>query len=243
MLVICQLGRAREQLDRVLHLIAAPGELSGTSTPRNGLPSKAFELSRVVAPDEVGVLRPDRLGIVVGEERGMLVLRSLSLVQPVGEGRVQAAAARFRDARVRHLARQGVLDRVLLLPGNRRSAAVPDEVALLEQVEVGLDAVEKMDDRRGPEDATDDRCRLKRCLLHGGETIDTGREHRMDTVRHREPFGKDTDGPAAVSPQDACVDESRDELFDEEGIALGAGDQELSELRRQLDGQELVEHA
>ena len=53
----------------------------------------------------------------------MLVARCPRALEPVRQRRVQPTASRLRDARVRHLARQRVLDRVLALARHRRAAA------------------------------------------------------------------------------------------------------------------------
>ena len=71
----------------------------------------------------------------------MLVSCRPHSLEPVRKTRVQAGAPHRREASVRHLAREGVLDHELPLAGKRRAGSMADEVALLEQPQVRLDAL------------------------------------------------------------------------------------------------------
>ena len=53
------------------------------------------ELGLLARPHQVDLVRPDRLGKVVSEQRGMLVTPSAELLDPVGENGVQPASPRL----------------------------------------------------------------------------------------------------------------------------------------------------
>ncbi|MDQ3425110.1 MAG: hypothetical protein M3435_02685, partial [Actinomycetota bacterium] len=112
-----------------------------------------------------------------------------------------------------------MLDRVLALPGHRRGAAAPHEVALLEKVEVWLLTVQQVDHRADPEDPSDDGRCLERRFLHRRKSIHPRRQDGMDRVGHREPRSPLPEGPLPVPPlENARVEELADELLEEEGV-------------------------
>ena len=239
--VLGELECAHEQPARVDDLVAGQRQLGGATQPMERPASELDELGLRIRPREVHVLRLHRLGVVVGEQRRELVVR-LERLEPTGELGVQPSAPRPRQARVRDFARQRVLDRVLALSDHRRPRLPPDEVTLLEHGEVGLREVDQLTDRCLPEDPADHRARLERRLLHRPEQIDPCREHSLDRVRDREVRGERRDRPTAVVPlEDLPIDQTRRQLFDEEGIALGPLDDDVAQLGWKVGREELVE--
>ena len=152
--IVGQLERSREELDRFVELVAPACELARSPQPVHGTTANALELVEIVGPHEVRVLGPGGLCVVVGEKRSVLVA-AVRLAQPIGERGVQTASTCLGDTRVRDLTRERVLDRVLRRACHRRSGPTVDEVSLLEEIEVGLLAVEEMDDRARPEVPTE----------------------------------------------------------------------------------------
>ena len=139
-------------------------------------------------PGEVGVLRTNRLGVVVRKQSSVLVASESGFLEPRGEGSVQLCPPRLGDALVDHLARERVLDRVLALAGKRGAGATADEVALGEQLEVGHTADELVD-RARPEDASDDGSHLQGRLLRGRQQVDARSQDRLHRVGNLETFG------------------------------------------------------
>src|SRR5207253_11044036 len=105
-------------------------------------------------PGEVDVFAAHRLRVVVGKERRMLVVALAAPLEPARERGVQLRPPCLRQARVGHLPRERVLDRVLALAAQRGAGAAPDEVALGEQAKVRRTADELVD-WPCPEDAAD----------------------------------------------------------------------------------------
>src|SRR5262249_28033809 len=141
----------------LVYLIAVASVLRGSPEPDHRRTAHHLELLVRASPDEVGILRANRLGEVIREERRMLLLGPVLLLQPDAERGMEPAPARLRDARVGHLARECVLDRILPFSHHRRAAAAPDEVPLLEQIEVRGTPAEEVDYRARPERAPDHR--------------------------------------------------------------------------------------
>ena len=241
--VVAQLGGTRVQLDRLLHLVASVGEVACPPQPVDGPRPQPGERGGVVAPHEVDVLGPHGLAVVVREDR-RLDRGPIAVVEPLREGRVEPAATCLRDAPVRDVTGERVLERVLGLTVDGRTASPADEVATLEQRVVGIGALEEPGDGTGPEHATHDRRRLQSRLLGLGKPIDAGGEGGMDGVGDGEPGRERGERPGPVAPlEHAVVDERADELLDEERVALGPRDESRPQLVRQLDGEQLVEHA
>src|SRR5713226_5066820 len=147
-----------EKLETVVELVAADGELAGAAQPARRLRAHDRELF-LVGPREVGVLRSRGFRVVMREQRCELVPATDAL-EPFGKRGVKPRAPRFRNARVRDLARQLMLERELPLALHRGTGAVPDEVALFQQREVRLLASEQLADGAGPEDSPGDRSGL-----------------------------------------------------------------------------------
>ena len=128
----------------VVDLVAPDGQLRRASSHCTAFRRSSASSSSAPGPSEIGVLGPDGLGVVVGEHRRVLVARLALALEPVREGGVQLRPPRLRQARVGDLARERVLDHVLALAGDRGAGAAADEVALLEQPEVRLSALEQL---------------------------------------------------------------------------------------------------
>src|SRR5262245_64653476 len=94
---------------------------------------------------------------MVGQQWCVLVAPSAEALDPGAKSRVEVRTPGPRNARVRHFARDRVLDRVLALALDRGSQPEPDEISFLEQAEVGLGFRAELVDGAAPEDAADDR--------------------------------------------------------------------------------------
>src|SRR5439155_1366256 len=146
------------------------------------------------------------------------------------KGGMQARAPRLRDARIRDLARQLMLERELTLALHRRAGAMTDEVALLEQSKVGLLASEQLADRAGPEGAAGNRRRLQRRLLTGGEQVHASGDDGVHRVGDLEALGQVDRVPVTVaSLEHAAIDQRADQLLEVERIALAALDDEVAQ--------------
>ena len=89
---LCELERALVERDRLVELVAGDRELGRAPEPDDRAGPETLELLLVALPREVGVLGLNGLGVVVGEERRLLVpaLRRLAPARP----RSRRAAAR-----------------------------------------------------------------------------------------------------------------------------------------------------
>ena len=150
----------------------------------------------------------------------------LAALDPVRERRVQLRPTRPRDARVRDLPRERVLDRVLELPGKRRAAAPPHEVALLEQREIRVAA-------RSARAPARPRRRVRSPRPPGARTSPAPEAGRCERRARPAPSpgcrcrAVAAQPPAAVlALEHAAVDQRRRELLDEERVALAARDDE-----------------
>jgi hypothetical protein len=180
----------------------------------------------------------------MGQQSSILVSALSGSLEPAREAGMEPRPLGGRQALVGDVAGQRVLDRELALADDGRPRSVTDEVALLEQAKVRLEALEELVDGAGPERASDHGGRLQRRLLGRLQEIDAGRQNRTHRVRHVELAGELVRGPAAVLTfEHAPVDQSANELFDEERIALRPLDDDLADRGGQLRRNELVEHA
>src|SRR5437660_733626 len=100
----------------------------------NGVGSQALQLLFLVAPGEVRVLRPDRLRIVMGKKRRVLVAALAETFDPVRELGVQPSPPRLCQATVGDFARERVLEDILDLARQRGARTLPDEVSNLKHV-------------------------------------------------------------------------------------------------------------
>ena len=172
----------------------------------------------------------------------MLVVVLGAALEPLGEGRVELRSLGRRQGRVGDVTRERMLDRILAFAGYRRPDPAPDEIALLEQAEVGAAAVDQLVDRPGPEDAPDHRRRLQRRLLVGRQEVDASCEHCAHRVGHLEVRRQLADRPATVPAlEHPQIDQRGQELFDEERVALGPLDDDAAQRVGKFDAEELVE--
>ena len=148
-----------------------------------------------------------------------------SRAQPLGEPRVVRRPRRLREARVRDVTDEDVLEAIRLLIGEGRLGLVDDEIAQLEVVERVLDAlpVREVLDRAGPEAAADYRRPLQRRLRHRVESVDARCDQRLQRVR--DPGG----GPLLAE-----LGHRQHDLLEEERIAFGLGEQGAARLWREL---------
>ena len=169
-----ELQGAQERVAR--SLIRLPGERAS---------SRLLERRRCLAR-QVG----RRSAVEVGEKRSGMVevvrpdleqLVSRPLAEPLGEARMVCRPRGLREARVRDVADEDVLEAIGLLVGERRARLVDDEVSQLEVLESVLDAVtvRQMLDRAGPEAPADHRCPLHHRLRSGVEPVDASRDQRL----------------------------------------------------------------
>ncbi len=104
----------------------------------------------------VEMVRPDLEELVPG-----------SLAEPLGEARVVLRASELREAAVRDLADEEVLEPVRRLAGDRRARLAEQELPREEVVEQLVDVLEvgrKVLDRARPEHPADDGCALEQRL-------------------------------------------------------------------------------
>src|SRR5262249_5984476 len=104
-----------EEREAFVYLVAADRQLGRARGPLARLHAQLLGFGFVTRPGEVDVLGTDRLGVVVREESGVLVAALTAPLEPAREGGVKLRTSRLGQARVRDLARQRVLDRVLAL--------------------------------------------------------------------------------------------------------------------------------
>src|SRR5262245_12845549 len=87
-----------------------------------------------------------------------------------------------------------------------------------------------------PEDSTDDRDALKELLQGEGERIQPGLQNTSERgwdAHAGEP--RAVHGPLIVTLEDhSVIDQSLDQFFNVEGIAVGALDDQIAQLRRDL---------
>ena len=93
----------------------------------------------VVSPNEIRVLRSHSLGVVVGEERCVLVPGASAAFEPGREFGMQERSLAPRQRAIGDLLRERMLEDVLALALQRRARAPADEVPLLEHTKVELD--------------------------------------------------------------------------------------------------------
>ena len=171
----------------------------------------------------------------------MLVASLAAALKPTGKTGVQLRPLRLRQAAVGDLTRQRVLYRILTLARQRRAGAPADEVALGKQLEVGH-AADELIDRAGPEHAADYRRRLQRRLLCRRQQVDAGGEHRLHRVRDLEALRQLCAGPGAVAAHEhAAINQRRQQLLDEEWVALCPLDHGVPHRRGQRDAEQLIE--
>src|SRR5439155_240992 len=159
---------------------------------------------------------PHCLGVVMREQRRMLVASLAAALEPAGETRVQLCPLRLRQAAVGDLARERVLDRILTLARQRRAGAPADEVALGKQLEVGH-AADELIDQTGPEHTPNYHHHLQHCLLCQQQQINTNNEHNLHRIQNLETQQQLYTGPGTVTTHEhATINQHRQQLLDEE---------------------------
>ena len=123
-------------------------------------------------PGQVGSVGADSLRVVMRQQGSMLVAAATERLEPAGDARVQPQPSRLRKRAVGDLAGQRVLERQLPHPLERRARMGPDEIALLQQLEVGQRVPEQLAHGLAPERAPDHRGGLERVLLERRKTVD-----------------------------------------------------------------------
>ena len=131
-------GRSKPP-DRLALLPQPASALSGRPRPAVPLPlglaPPAVDLAEVVQPAK-------RLEVVGGEKLGdLLAAIARLLLRPMGCGRVLLGPQLLRQPVVGDVADQGVVERVLVLAGDRRGLARNDDVSIAEPAENPADAV------------------------------------------------------------------------------------------------------
>lgn len=178
---------------------------------------------------------------MVGKKRRVLVTRALPLLEPFRESGVQTPPPGFGNTRVRDVACQRVLHRVLGFPRHRGPGAPANEVPTLEEREIGLLSLQQMPYRTRTKRPTDHRSRLQTRLLLRREPIQSRGEHRVHAVRNGEVGRELADRPRSVlSFENSRVDELAEKLLQEERVAFRALDEQVTEGLRHLDCEQLV---
>ncbi len=147
-------------------------------------------------------------------------------LDPLGDGGVRMPALPSRQALVRDITREDVLEDELRLPGDSRGELAPDELALLEPVERLVQfvsvAVQKEPDGFRPEDATDDRGALQRPLLRCLQQVDPRGQDALHGVGDVDVGDVGRREPSILATDDAAlVDQLPDDLLQEERVAFG----------------------
>ena len=148
-----------------------------------------------------------------------------ALAQPACEALVQVGPRGFGETRVRDLADQDVLEAVGGLSRDRRAQLRDEELAQQQGVEHRIELVDlgcKFPDCAAPESPADHRGALEHGLLFRRQTVDTGRDQRLECVGN--PLGELRQRSALA------VREHANGLFDEEGVPLGLVQQRLEGL-------------
>ena len=226
---LAELERTLQIGDALVEVVAPDRELRGTPEPAQGAHAQPLELLRLVGPGEIRIGGIGGLRVVMGEQGRILVAPIARALEPGTDQSVKPGAARLGNAAVDHLPCQRVLERVLRLASDRRGRPAADEVAIFEDRPRDGPAADKLQCRPAPEDAADDRRRLERRLVLARECVDASREDRLNRVRQ-------------LLHDRAGLDDSRQQLFEEERIPLRPLDQSRPRLARELAGDELVEH-
>ena len=127
-----ELGGAVKLREGVVEIEARQRELGGAPQPPQRRRRELPKLFLAVPPGELRDAGSDRLGVVVRQHAGAAVRRVVRL-EPAREGGVQARAARLRQAAVRDVAGERVLEDELRFRGT-------DEAALHEGAHLGARA-------------------------------------------------------------------------------------------------------
>ena len=157
-----------EQGQALVDLVAADSQLRGPPRPPDCLAAQALGLLFPAGPGQVEVFRADGLGVMVRQQRRVLVLASPVPLEPLREAGVQRSPLRPEEARVGDLAGERVLDHVLPLARDRGAGVTVHEVPFLKQAEVRVRLRHEVTDGTAPKDPPDHGGRLQRRLLGPG---------------------------------------------------------------------------
>ncbi len=260
------LAQVRRQGEpRRIHLRQAshgPGEKVGCRrqvATGEGTPASGTELlgsSRPEDPD-VRVDRPELAPIRVGPlevvsdnlvHLDLGIPRPVGLLEPVGEPFVQVGAPSLEDPLVRRVTDEDVLEPIVRPVGIGRQLLAHEALAddrgevLRHLVTVGR--AREVPDGDGGKRLADDRRRLHDGPLVGLEQVEPRREQGVDARRHgqRVDLSGDLHAPIGL-PQDAGIDEHRDELLDEQRVAVGSVEDAILRGGRQLEAPDpVLEH-
>ena len=119
-----ELDRPMEQGQRLLDVVPTHRQGRGPAQPDAGSLLDAAELRILGPPGQVHVLRPDGLGVMMGEERRVLVASVPGQLEPRAEARMKPRPSRLRQAPVGDIPGERVRDRELALARDRRALPV-----------------------------------------------------------------------------------------------------------------------
>ena len=110
-----QVGGTLEEGDSVLDLVARDRGLRCSAEPEAGFRLQALQLFARVRPGDVDIIGPHCLGVVMREQRGMLVAPRAHPFDPFAELSMQPCTPRLREAPVRDLSGESMLEDVFHL--------------------------------------------------------------------------------------------------------------------------------
>ena len=162
---------------------------------------------------------------MLGDElRELLRAVVAKLRKPPPDRRVGAAPAGDRQPGVRHVADQGVLERVFDVVAEARRGSHQDQASPLEAIQLGGDLLTAhgVDERLLPEDAPHDRRFAEDAAFDLRKRVDPRREQPIDRVGQDDGVAIPLGPPAAfVQPKRSGLNEAADDLLHEERVALG----------------------
>ena len=150
---------------------------------------------------------------------------------------MQLAAALLQDALVGRLLNEGVLEDVLELGV---AGALEHQLARLKAVEALVEFALRLRDRGQEtveEAAPDHRCQAQDLLEVLVEAVDARHDHPDQRVGQADgcrPLGDAIAARRAVAHEAAEIDEAAHDLLDEEGVALGLGEDEVAQPGREV---------
>jgi hypothetical protein len=206
--------------------------MDGFVIERSELASIAIRLLEVIAEDLL--------------ELGLAAASPVDLVRPLDEALMQRHALALEQASVGGVTDQLMAEAVGVVVV---LAVRADELLVRERDEVDRDhrssrLIDEMLDGILREHEADHGCGFDHVALVGLEGVETRGQERVDAGRHDEVCRRIGDGPAvALAVQRPVVDEHRDHLLDEEGIAFRGPDDASHDLRVEPDpAEQLADH-
>ena len=195
--------------------------------------------------------QPERRAVVMRQQLPELAgPLTGDLLEPLGDLGVRDSPVAQRDGVVGDVARQDVLEDVLLLPGERRPDPVAHQLAVLQVaqalVELRVEAARLGRARRepahrsAPEHPPDHRGGLEGALVRRDQQVDAGGEHALHRVGQVDLLDPRLGPPPAVLAGDQPpVDEPAQDLLEEERVALRAlEDPGVQRARQVLDAEQ-----